>query len=341
LSACNTHAADLSTVQQYAKATATAGAAFGAVSNDLYESCLRYREYAQPASVGGEPLWSNIPERQPEPTPPPPGVAPTPLDGAENDADCHVSSELANRWNLEDQALLGYVHALGTVAGVDVMPSNFDSLSGTLKRSGVIGNDAVASAAGDVAQHIAASLIAARQRHDVYLIAQAAQTGGLDRLVRDLQLVTTDTYRRKLDNERTAVAAFYTTILQKEARELAALECPVTSDSQVRRSLSCARYPPTRSKLSLSRRILADGQAAQLRDLIRRQRLARQDAFDQIDARKNAAKAYSRAVGDIARGNDAILTLKSGDLNAIVQSVKPYVADLKDNVSTLISALKK
>ena len=340
LSGCNSHSLHLGAVREYVKATVDAGTGFAAVSDDLYGSCLRFQEYDRLTSVDGRPLWSDLPTRKPEPTPVPVGVVPKETSPSRGDSECQTSSDLAYRWNMENQAILGYVRALGTVAGVYVMPTNFDRLADSLKGAGLIANDGIATAAGKLSQRIADSLVAARQRADVYEVAQSAQKGGLNEVVRGIRDVVLAEYRQELKNERQAVDEYYATTLQGETKELAALQCPITVDAQARRDLSCRYYPAPHKRMTAFRQAILAGRVAQLRDLIRTQRAARERDFNLIAQRETAADAYDAALRDVVQGNEAILKSRPGDIEAIAQAVKPYAADLRSSVFALLAALK-
>jgi len=331
---CNQSTVDLSAVQDYVKATATAGTAFGALADDLYHSCLRYQEYALTTNAGGAPLWSDVLA----PTTPPSGASRR-ANLSMGDAHCQESSDLAHTWTLENDVLLSYVHALGAIAGVDTVPTNFGTLGASLKNAGVIAGDPVATAAATLAEKIAGSLIAARQRRSIQEIAATARTAGLNKLVRDLQRVTTLGYLRKLDNERLEVDGYYATIIQLEVRELNAFECATTVQKEAGLPLGCTRYRHVKNR-TLMQGVIAEGKAAQLRDLIRRQRLARDKTFQMIARHENAANAYNSAIGDIAAGNDAILA-QPGALKGVAAAIRPYAADLQGSTTALLNALKK
>ncbi|MCL5258787.1 MAG: hypothetical protein M1314_03485 [Firmicutes bacterium] len=333
LVACSPRSVDLSAVRQYAETSAAASSSFATLADDYYQSCLRQREYA-PVTVGGEPLSSEIPVR------PPPPAGPSPAGRGGNDADCHVSSALAYRWQLENRALLDYVQSLGYVAGIDTRPKHLDALAAALHSSGIVQSDAVATAGGNLATGIVSELIAARARRSLYQIAHAAQHAGIGTFAGGLQETAT-IYRGELQREHVAAASYYTIILAGEEREFALLECAASTSTQVHKVLGCARFPGNGRRVSTRTMLMDEGRAAVLRERIRRVRLARAQAYAAIDNRAEAAAAYARAVGAIAEGNAALLKVPRGDLTGDVQAVQPYVSDLQGDVGALLSALQK
>lgn len=336
-SACTTRTVDLSAVQQYAKTTAEAGVSFDAIADDYYQSCLRRREYAQPGTVGGKTLSSMLPTRPSPPSAPQPGATPHELNPATEDPDCNDASSIAYQWQLENAVVVGYVRSLGDVAGVDTAPKNFGDLASALKSAGAINSDATATAAGDLATALANALIAARQQAALHDIVQAAHDKGLSTVVKGLQY-TARAYQGKVERERTAVRSYYSTILVSEQQEYAVLQCSATQDSGLRRLLACSQY---RRAPSLKSTVEKRARAAELRDLIRRQRIDRITALNAIDGRIQAAQDYSDAVGAIGSGNDALLAVPPHDMHAIVATVRPYVDLLGDKVAAMVAALRK
>lgn len=344
LSSCGTRPVDLAAIQQYAKTTASAATTFDAIADDYYQSCLRRREYAQPATVGGQALSSVLPMRAAPPTAPSPGATPAavPIKG---DADCDDSSSIAYRWQLENDVVVGYVRALGDVAGVDTAPQNFDTLASSLKSAGAINSDATATAAGNLAAALVSAIIVARQRAAVREIVQSAHDNGLGTLVSGLEFAASQ-YDGQLNREHDAVASYYDTVLGNEEREFAVLECPQTHSSTVRSTLRCSSYtshggasePPSHARVS---GVFRDARAAQLRDMMRQQRLQRIDTFSTISNNMEAGHAYSGAIAAIGSGNDALLTAPANNLQAIVAIVKPYVDMLQDKVAAMVAALRK
>lgn len=337
--ACSTKSVDIRAVQEYAKTTAAASTSFQAVANDYYRSCLRQREYAQPVTVGGEPLSSEMPVRPPPPSSPSPGTIPVPVAGGGNDADCHVSSALAYRWQLENQVLLDYVQSLGYVAGIDTKPKHLGALAASLHSAGILQNDNVATAAGNLATGLASEIIAARQRRSLYLIVQSARNAGIDAFAADLEHAA-GIYQGELQRESNAVTVYYTMILSGEEHAFALAECSTNPSSQVRKALFCVHIPSR--KHGGVRTVLRDeGRAAVLRERIRNARLARSKAYSLVGIHNNAAIAYSRAIGVIAAGNDALIKAPPNDLAGEAQAVQPFVSDLQSDVNALIGALKK
>jgi len=324
-SGCASRTVDLSAVQQYAKTTAEASASFDAIADDYYQSCLRRREYAQPGSVGGKSLASMLPDRP---------ATPQALSPGKEDPDCNDASSIAYQWQLENGVVVGYVRSLGDVAGVDTAPKNFGDLASALKNAGAINSDATATAAGDLATALANALIAARQRAALHGIVQAAHDKGLNTLVKGLQY-TAQAYQGKLDRERTALRSYYSTVLGSEQQQYAALECSTTQDTRLRQTLTCRQKPSTQSLVE--RR----ANAAELRDLIRRQRIERMNALNAIDGHIQAAQDYGDAVGAIASGNDALLAAPPNDMHAVVSTVKPYVDLLGEKVIAMVAALRR
>lgn len=336
-----THAIDLSAVQQYAKVTAAASAGFDAVANGYYETCMRAREYAQPAGVAGQPLSATPPPRPLPSLTPKPGETPHPLNPQATDPNCFDASAIAYRWQDENHVVVDYVRSLGAVAGVDTTPSDFNTLASSLKAAGAIESDATATAAGNLAAALAGALIAARQRAALREIVQAAQDNGLPVLVTGLQSVA-DLYVGKLNRERTTTGSYYDTVLGGEEREFAVLECASTSNHEIRAQLDCRRYPAVvKSGASVAARIRTAASAARLRDLMRRQRVERLDDFGAIDQHVAAARAYRDAIGTIGEGNAALLKTPPNDVQAIADAVKPYVSSLEGEVAALVAALRK
>lgn len=338
LSGCGPQALDLSTVQDYAKTTAAAATSFDAIADDYYQSCLRRREFAQPATVGNEPLSFEQPLRPPPPTVPKPGQPPQPLDPQAEDSNCDDASDIAYTWAMENDAVVAYVRTLGQVAGVDTAPKNIDSLASALNSAGVIHSDKTASAAGDLATAIVSSLVAARERSAIRQIVQQAHDHGLPQVVAGLQF-TARLYVDKLRIERRDVASYYTVVLGSEERQFATSECASTTSTEIHAALHCTAYPNS-GRHSRAFTLRAAASAAELRDLIKRQRLERLKAFNAVDSHVAAAQAYSDAIGTIGSGNDALLKAPANDTQGAIAIVKPYVDALHDKVAAMIAALR-
>jgi hypothetical protein len=344
LSGCGVHPIDLAAIQQYAKTTAAASTSFDSIADDYYQTCLRRREYAQPATVGGQPLSSKLPSRPAPPGAPSPGATPPSVKIA-GDASCQDYSTIAYRWQQENDVVVGYVRAIGDVAGVDTTPQNLGDLAASLKNAGAIGSDATATAAGNLASAIVSAVLAAKQRNAVRDIVQRAHDNGLGQLVSGLRFNAVQ-YKLQLGLEHEAVASFYDTVLGNEERAFAVLECPVTLSSSVRTILQCDKYSSLakvaqRSAQSRLHSVFRDARAAQLRDMMKQQRLQLLDTLNTISHNLLAADAYSGAIGAIGSGNDALLASPPNDLQAIVAVVKPYVDLLQDKVAAMVAALRK
>ena len=332
LSAC-TAPIDLGAVQQYAKTTAAAAGSFDELAGDYYQSCLRTKEYAEPASVGGRPLSSKLPARPPAPPIPKPGQTPQPLNPQALDPDCTDASSIAYAWRNENAVVVNYVRSLGYVAGVDTKP-DFDDLASSLKNAGVLRSDATATAASNLAAALATGVIAARQQAALRQIVQSAQDNGLPTLVAGLQSIA-QIYIGKLARERTSVGSYYDVILGGEQRRFAQLEYRNTLSLAIGSILKCGA--------NLGKRMTTSGaaRAAELRDAMRRQRIDRLAAFSAIDSQVRAATAYQAAIAAIGDGNGALLKVPSNDIRAIVATIKPYVDLLQDKVAALSAALRK
>jgi hypothetical protein len=344
LSGCGARPIDLAAIQEYAKTTAAASTSFDSIADDYYQTCLRRREYAEPATAGGQALSKTLPSRPEPPVARSPGATPQAANIG-GDASCQESSSLAYRWQQENDVVVGYVRAIGDVAGVDTAPQNFGDLASSLKSAGAIDSDATATAAGNLATALVSALISARQRAAVRQIVQSAHDNGLSTLISGLQF-TASQYKGQLDREHDAVASYYDTVLGGEEREFAVLECPEIESPGLRSELDCAQYVERDSgaryhKITRSVIVLREARAAQLRDLIRQQRLQRLASFNSISSNVKAEQAYVGAIGAIGAGNDALLEAPPNDLQAIVSSVKPYVDLLQDKVAAMIAALRK
>ena len=217
LTGCQTPV-DISAVNDYVKTVNAASVGFRDVAADFGASCLRFRELSltEPGDLRSVPAL----DAPADPT----RTGPS-FDFQSALPKCRLAAGVSDQWNKRNVIIVGYVRALGAIAGVDTKPTGFDALATQLQDVGVIKKATVAPFAS-VATTIASMVFVGKQEallkkyvHDADPSLQAAVTS--------LSAFTQDEYMDLLRNELTLVDSRYRTSVRdhtKGAFDLIAVE---------------------------------------------------------------------------------------------------------------------
>lgn len=205
---------DLQAVQQYSKATADASTSFSSVASDYYQTCLRRREL----QLKPREMAQTLIQMNPAYTATKPLALTTPAPATPCLAELNVSQE----WDRRNGIVLGYVRALGYLAGVDVQPT-FAPLGNALVSASII-TQAQDDAFTQLAQQISSTAIRGAQRD---AIANAVKTvnPSLIPAVAALKKVD-DAYGQTLNAEFNETSAYYYTLIRSELPQRAGATPP-------------------------------------------------------------------------------------------------------------------
>jgi len=195
---------DLQAVQQYAQATADAGASFSTVAAGYYQSCLRIRELQLTPNQMPQtlvPLGNAYSASTPQPTTAPNANVP-----------CSDAQGVSLEWDKRNAIVLGYVHALGAIAGVDVQPT-FTPLGDALVNAKVV-TKTEDSAFGALAAEISSIAISGEQREAIASEVTSINEP-LKNAVAALKMVD-DAYGQELNAEFNVTFAYYDKLIRSE-----------------------------------------------------------------------------------------------------------------------------
>ena len=208
LAACGP--ADLAAVQKYAQVTADASSGFSAVAMDFGESCLRQREFTIDTAVLPTTNVMLAPGFIPGPTPAP-SVAPSPAGGFD-DPQCTQARAVSDEWDKRNKVILGYVQALGAIAGVDARPT-FAPLGTAL-----VGAKMLTTAQDTAFTHIAAvltgAIVTGRERDAIGQTVTAVEPA-LPVAVDALKTVDA-AYAQELNAEYNQTFVYYNAMIRSE-----------------------------------------------------------------------------------------------------------------------------
>jgi hypothetical protein len=200
---------DLQAVQKYAQATADAGTSFSVVASGYYASCLRRHELNLPPSQWAKVLINLPPTASPQPQP-----SITPPSGPQNDPSCEQAHRVSIAWDSGNNILLGYVQALGNVAGVDVQPTFAPLISA------LVSANALPAGAQTPIQSLASDLsniiISGDLRQDIATTVSAANPS-MKAATDGLKLVSTD-YATYLQSEHDDTNTYYRGVIWRECQ---------------------------------------------------------------------------------------------------------------------------
>ena len=202
-------AVDLQAVQAYAKTTADARASFATVAADFSASCLRRRELTLrnadlPFSlVDLAPAYTAVPA---------PSPAATPALGSFNDSRCIGAQSVSAEWDKRNKIFLGYIQALGAIAGVDAQPT-FEPLGDALVNGQII-SQVQDTAFVNLAKTIAGIALAGEQR-DAIAKTVTGVDGSLHTAIDSLKIVD-DAYGQELNAEFNDTFNFYNSLIRAE-----------------------------------------------------------------------------------------------------------------------------
>lgn len=364
LSGCLARTVDLQAIQNFDKTTTAASTSFQDVSSDYYASCLKYQEYRSETRLGTRPLTARPVRAAIEPMPmlEPASVSNTtdaPVEAPNEmtlaviatgggDRDCALSKLLSERWSLENNVLVGYVQALGDIAGVATAPdkTSFESLGLALKGASVLRSDDTAKAGGDAAAAIAGSFIRHKQERDLVGLASDTKatidtlTDGLQSNALAYRVIVRDELSQ-LDSSRIALIAAETAHL-RTLRQRAGLPKDSQPDDAIPGNLTEVEVQRRAAILhvptSEERSLLAE--ELELRDRIGQQRLRWSAEASDAVRRANMAAEYYKAIAAIRKTHDALVAAHGG-LNAVVATIRPFADELSEPVSALITASAK
>lgn len=200
---------DLQAVQQYATATADASSSFSSIAADFSASCLRRRELTlRPADL---PYTLIEPAQAYTGAAPVPQTTSTPL-GTFNDVNCVNAAAVSEEWDKRNKIVLGYVQALGAIAGVNVQPT-FAPLGTALVNAKLI-TQVQDTAFTTLAQDLSGAIIAGAQREAIAKAVIEVEPS-LQTAVSSLKLVDA-AYENLLNAEFNETFNFYNSLIRSE-----------------------------------------------------------------------------------------------------------------------------
>jgi hypothetical protein len=215
---------DLQAVQTYARATADASTSFSSVAADFAQSCLRRREFTLRTIdlpytiVQLAPAYGAEAVSSPSPSPSPsPSAAPSIGLGTLTDDRCSNAAEVSAEWGKHNTIILGYVQALGALAGVDVQPT-FAPPGNALVTAKLI-TQAQNAAFAKLTQQLTDIALAGRQRRSVRDTLEAVDPS-LQTAIAALKNVD-DAYGQLLNAEFNDTFNFYNGLIRSEIADSA------------------------------------------------------------------------------------------------------------------------
>lgn len=212
---------DLTKVAEFSNDTAQASKSFDSLSADYYDSCARSAEYrtlndyaktlpgpGAPRAIEQAPIVSPtfVPLNQlPAVTPPTPMPAASPAIAPASSPEplppgpCAKAAAISQAWKASNDIVVGYVEALGAIAGAQTQTENygFDKLTGELKGLKPAQQQGIAS----LATTIANDFTAAKARGDIATFVLQADDS-LHYAVATLQNEIDQAYLQQLSFER-------------------------------------------------------------------------------------------------------------------------------------------
>ncbi len=341
---------DLSAVQKYANATASAGTSFEALADDFASTCARTNA-AQNALLLGAlstkdvtliaiPSTSQLEKAATINLTPGPGyvyVAPSPLPSgwlpsepkALSSGDCDEYRAVSKAWDRANSVVLSYVQALGNLADVDAVPTpNVAPLATPLQQVGVSSTDV--EAVGDVISRITKFYAEKQAKDNISTFLQKVNPpmeGAIDALE-----VVDAAYSQELESELNSISIIYGAFVRQEIHEYQVMV--KNYDEAATLSARCGDMAQGKCR-SLAARLsrLQGRRMTMAMDIVRRQ-AATQSALDFINDRRKASVAYGNAVAQILKTHEALYTASQGtaslqDYADIVQSTgAPVLVDL-------------
>ena len=200
---------DVAAVKQYAQVTSDASAAFASIAVDFGESCLRQREFTLREADMPRTLTELAPAYPPAPTPQPTTAPPA---TSFDDPQCLQARSVGDEWRKRNAVIVGYVQALGAIAGVDVQPS-FAPLGTALVGAKLI-TLAQDTAFTTIASELTASLVAARKRDAIAKTVIAVDPSL--RVAIDALKTVDAAYAQELNAEYNLTFDFYNALIRSE-----------------------------------------------------------------------------------------------------------------------------
>jgi hypothetical protein len=293
---------DLQAVQKYAQTTADASVSFSQVAAGYGQSCARLKELSltprQWTQTTIQPVTPFLFGPTPEPAP---QSTTTPAIAAMNVCDTGLAEAVSSDWDKHNKVVLGYVQALGAVAGVDVQPS-FGPLGTALSQSSLI-NSTQATAFTDLATRITEAFVAGEQRQEIGQLVTSVNEP-LKTSIAALKQVDGN-YTGILTTEFIQTNTYYT--------ELILSECG-NARHPPRKVVDCAKAPTS----------------PMLRDEIHRQRARLITQLNAINGYLQAANDYSKVLTDMEKTHQHLYDASQRKLN-----MQDYVSVLRQDVLPL------
>ena len=286
---------DLQAVSQYAQTAADANTSFASVAADFYQGCLRRRELQlQPRE---------LPQTLIDLAPAYTAASPLPVASAMPGIPCGQERNISAEWDKRNRIVLGYIQAVGAIAGVDVRPT-FAPLGDALVSAKLI-SQTQDDAFTQLAQQIAATAIRGEQREAIATTVQRVNPS-LKTAVNALKIVD-DAYGQTLNAEYNLTFAYYNTLIRSELPKKAGTQ------------LSPAG-----------------------RDRIGRQRERYAQALAAVNDRRASTVAYAAVLDDIQSTHEQFYDASQSrpSLQAYIAIVRADVLPLYQDVEALRQAIK-
>jgi hypothetical protein len=359
---------DLSAVQGFASAVASAAPAFTAVSSDVYQHCVRIREYLSPtrlAGLGGDKRYgfAQYPLEAPPPTLPPAPFEPTPVSSPARgepipsstpppptppgyDPDCALAQSNGATWTQLDDFIIAYGKALGQLAGANVSPTSLPGTVQSLEKVKILKNDALTQYATAVAAAILDAVLAHQRDRDILAVVREAENDKIDAGFFVPLQDADKQYYQQLGAEQVALNGYYLALLSNENAHLLQMRAaagidPVDPDypgSRVAPGIVPSGVPsgvpekdPCVQPRSCANLVAID----QLRERMRKQRAAWSATDQELLAHFAAAVAYDRVIGDVRTIHAKIAQSSSPTYVGLYDELKPYFEDFSSALSTL------
>lgn len=328
LSACGPQL-DLQTVQKYAQTTTDASASFAALSNDYGPACDGLAELQLPPPLWPYPLASPTPLPAGTSAALPATAATSPsatmsldvwkLAQAPNPQACQAGHDIGTQWAERNDIIIGYVHSLAAIAGVDVKPS-FAPLTDALVQGNVI-TSAQDSAFSALTDAISGIVIGNEVQAELTKTIKAANAP-LKNSIAALQVVN-QSYGILLTSEFQQTRLYY--------QRLIGTECNMAA-TQPLKAPSIGAINNACRKLQATSPILAD------RVFLQRQRL--NESLAALNQKLSASATYVQVINEIETTHQKLYdrATSSATLQDYITILQTDVIPLYQDVETLRKA---
>lgn len=196
-------------IASFTAAVNSASVSFSAISSDFANTCLQLREYelTSPADLRLLPVVNPTPD---------PASTTRPLEVTDAYPNCGAAESVSQQWQSRNAIIVGYVRALGAIAGVDVKPSGLDALAGKLSDVGAM-KDSQIKPFSDLASSISNLLLRGKQGALLKMYSHRAAVP-LTTAVQSLRTFVSNDYIPLLSAEQVILDRRYRDSLRRQLR---------------------------------------------------------------------------------------------------------------------------